>query len=185
MKAAFEVKAFEGALFIYGSMDESQSMPALVKIVSQVNHPGRENALLILMSQATPESLRSLKQVDASAFSHKAQSDLRALLSNPELIKPRAKPKTSREEFLQAFEGIVNGKWDKFFELVSQVPDGEKDVVAVLRPEDLPLVRKVRRIFIAQANPHAIEYYNSFTSILMTMIWKRELVTGDSRAAHI
>jgi hypothetical protein len=59
---------------------------------------------------------------------------------------------------------------------VSKVPDGEKDVVAVLKPEDLPLVKKVRRMVIANANPHAIEYYNSFTSILMTMTWKPELV---------
>lgn len=59
---AYEVKAFQGALFIYGSMDESQATPALLKIISQANHPGREHALWILMSQATPESLRALKQ---------------------------------------------------------------------------------------------------------------------------
>jgi hypothetical protein len=169
---AYEVKAFEGALFIYGSMDESQATPALLRIVREANSPAREPALWILMSQATPESLRSLKQIDATSFSAKAQKSLQALLTKPELITPRAKPKTTREEFLQAFQGIVDGKWDKFFDLVSQVPDGEKDVVAVLKPEDLPLVRKVRRMVIANANPHAIEYYHSFTSILMTMTWK-------------
>ena len=114
---AYEVKTFQGALFIYGSMDESQATPALLKVVSQANHPGREHALLILMNQATPESLRALKQIDASAFSEKAQKSLRALLNSPELFTPRAKPKTSREEFLKAFEGIVSGNWDKFFEL--------------------------------------------------------------------
>ena len=61
-------------------------------------------------------------------------------------------------------------------ELVSKVPDGEKDVVAVLKPEDLPLVRKVRRMIIAKGNQHAIEYYNSFTEILMAFVWKPELV---------
>jgi len=181
---AYEVKAFQGALFIYGSMDESQATPALLKIVSQANHAGREHALWILMSQATPESLRALKQIDASAFSEKAQHSLRALLNSPELIKPRAKPKTSREEFLKAFQGIVSGNWDKFFELVSEVPDGEKDVVAVLKPADIPLVRKVRRLVIANANPHAIEFYNSFTGILMAMTWKPELLKGDARASR-
>jgi hypothetical protein len=170
----FEVKAFHGALFIYGSMDESQATPALLKIVSQANHPGREHALWILMNQATPESLRVLKQIDASGFSAKAQNSLRVLLNKPELIAPRAKPKTSRGEFLKAFQGIARGDWDTFFRLVSQVPDGEKDVVAVLKPEDVPLVRKVRRLVIAQANPHAIEFYNSFTGILLTMTWKPE-----------
>ena len=170
----YQVKNFQGALFIYGSMDESQSTPALLKIANQANHPGRETALAILMDQATPEALRSLKQIDQSTFSSGVQKSLRELLTGPQLIKARAQPKTSRQEFLQAFEGIVNGKWDKFFELISAVPDGEKDVVAVLRPEDLPLVRKVRRMVIANANPHAIEFYNSFTSILLTMTWRKE-----------
>ena len=61
-------------------------------------------------------------------------------------------------------------------ELVSAVPDGERDVVAVLKPEDLPLVRKVRRLIISGGNQHSIEYYNSFSKILMTLVWKPELV---------
>ncbi len=182
---AYEVKTFQGALFIYESMEEAQATPALLKIIGQADHPGREHALWILMSQATSESLRALKQLDASAFSARARDNLRALLNSPELIKPRAKPKTSRETFLKAFQGIANGNWSLFFELVSEVPDGEKDVVAVLKPEDIPLVRKVRRLVMANANPHAIEFYKSFTDILMTMIWKPELLKGDSRQAGI
>ncbi|MDQ4121514.1 MAG: hypothetical protein M3209_08720 [Acidobacteriota bacterium] len=182
---AYEVKTFQGALFIYGSMDEFKATPALLKIVNQANHPGREDALWILLSQATPESLRALKQIDASAFSEKAQKSLRTFLNGPEFVTPRAKPKTSREEFLRAFQDIVSGNWDKFSQLVSQVPDGEKDVVAVLKPEDAPLVRKVRRLIIANANPHAIEFYHSFTSILMTMMWKPDLLKGDSTASNI
>lgn len=175
----FEVQTFHGALFLFGSMDESQATPALLKIVNQANHPGRETALLILMDQATPESLRSLKQIDAQSLSYKTRQSLRTLLSNPQLFTPRAKPKTSRAEFLEAFNEILTGKWEKFIRLVTQVPDGEVDVVAVLRPEDLPLVRKVRRRMVANATPHAVEFYDSFTKILMTMIWKPEFVNGD------
>lgn len=172
----YEVRTFQGALFIYGSMEESQATPALLKIINQNNHPGREHALLILMRQATPESLRALRQIDASTFSSQAQKNLRELLNSPELFKPRTKPKTSREEFLKAFQEIVSGNWRMFFRLVSEVPDGEKDVVAVLKPEDTPLLRKVRRLVIANANPHAIEFYNSFTGILMTLVLKPELL---------
>lgn len=171
---AAEIKTFQGALFIYGSMDEAQATPALLKIIKQANHPGREHALWILMGQSTPESLRALKEIDASAFSEGARKSLREVLSSPELIKPRATPKTSREAFLKAFQGIVNGNPNTFFDLVSEVPDGEKDVVAVLKPEDIPLVRKVRRWFISKANPHAIEYYKSFTDILMTMVGSQD-----------
>jgi hypothetical protein len=59
---------------------------------------------------------------------------------------------------------------------VREVPDGEKDAVAVLKPEDVPLVRKVRRALIATADPHALEYYKVFTDILMTLVWRPELV---------
>ena len=52
---------------------------------------------------------------------------------------------------------------------------GERDVVEVLKPEDLPLVRKVRRRIIANGNQHSIGFYKSLTSILMTLIWKPKL----------
>jgi hypothetical protein len=173
---AHEVTAFQGALFIFGSMDESQATPALVKLVSQRDHPGREHALGILMSQATAESLSALKRVDAGAFSERTQRNLRALLSRPDLIEPRSAPRISRQEFVQAFEKLLDGDSRSFLDLVSRVPDGEKDVVAVLKPEDIPLVRKVRRRIILGGNQHAFAYYQDFTNILMTLVWKPELV---------
>jgi hypothetical protein len=173
---AYEVKTFQGALFLYGSMDESQATPALLKILTQANHPGREYALELLMNQATPEALRALKQLDASQFSAGKRDKIRKLLIGPELLKPRPKPKTQREEFIQAFEEMLNGNPDLFLTLTAKIADGEKDVVAVLQPQDLPLVRKVRRMLIANGSKHAIEYYKSFTEILMTLVWKPEFV---------
>jgi hypothetical protein len=174
---AYEVKIFQGALSIFGSMDEAQATPALVKVVSQPNHAGREHALWLLMMQATPEALRALKQVEMSGFSAKAQGSLRALLTRPILLSPRSgAPKTGRAEFRRAFEDMLNGDSSRFSGLVRQVPDGEKDVVAVLQPEDLPLLRKVRRLMIANANQHTVEFYNTFTDILLALTWKPELV---------
>lgn len=171
---AYHVTKLEGALYIYGSMDEAQATPALLKIVNQPANPAREYALALLIVQTTPEALRALKGFDASGLSSSARAAIREFLERPKLFEPREKPKTSREEFLKAFNGVVNGEPNYFFELVSQVPDGEKDVVAVLKPEDLPLVRKVRRKFIAAANPHATEYYDSFTKILLTFVLRTE-----------
>jgi hypothetical protein len=172
---AYEVNSFEGALFLYGSMEESKATPALLKIVSQANHMGREYALRILMSQTTSESIRALKQLDLTEFSDNAKKDVRKLLEHPKLLSPRAKPKTTREEFLSAFKSIVNGNWSEFLSLVAKVPDGEKDVVAVMKAEDSSLIRQVRRQVIAKANQHAIGFYKSFTDILMTLTWKYEL----------
>jgi hypothetical protein len=168
----YKVTVDNGAMFLYGSMDEGQATPALLKIVSDKNHPGREIALWALMNQATVESLQALKQINAREFSGKAQKSLSALLTSPQLLEARAKPKTTRQEFVTAFEKLLQGDWHPFLDLVSAVPDGERDVVAVLKPEDLPLVRKVRRRIIANGNQHAIEFYNTFSTILMTLIKK-------------
>lgn len=172
----YEVKTAAGALFLYGSMDESQATPVLVEIIKQKNHPQRELATALLVNEATPEAVRALKQIDQSGFSEQGQKTIRAFFGRPPLLVPRAKPLTSREEFIKAFNDIVNGDWTKFEALVEKVPDGEKDVVAVLKPEDIPLLRKVRRLEIAKANQHAIEFYMTFSQILMTLTWRPELV---------
>jgi len=172
----YEVRSQQGALFIFGSMDESQATPALLKIISQRDHPGRETALLLLMSQATPEALRALKQIDTRGFSNSTTTSLKALLNSPNLMKPRPRPKQSREEFLKAFEELLKGDPAWFLKMTQEVEDGEKDVIAVMKPEDIPLIRKVRRRIIASSNQHAIEYYKSFTAILMALTWRPELV---------
>ena len=151
-------------------MDEAQATPALLKIAGTADHPGREVALSLLLMQATPEARRGLGEVNLAGRTAEAQAALRAKLENPPLIAPREKPKTSREQFLKAFGDATRGEWQTFLSLTREVTDGERDVVAVLRAEDLPLVRKVRRRLIANANPHAAEYYVSFTQILDTLI---------------
>ena len=173
---AYKVTPDDGAMFLYGSMDEAQATPALLKIVLDKTHPGREIALWTLMEQSTAEALRDLKQINKTEFSGEAQSSLKALLTRPELFQPRAKPKTSRQEFVHAFERFLAGDTDPFYDLASEVTDGERDVVAVMKPGDLPLIRKVRRSIIAGGNQHSVEYYNSFTKILMTLVWTPELV---------
>lgn len=172
----YEVRTLQGAIFLYGSMDEEQATPALTKIVNDLANPGREFAIQILMRQATPEALRALKQINTAGLSGSTQRRLNELLQQPTLITPRSSPKTSRDEFIKAFSDIVNGDGRAFEHLVESVPDGERDLVAVLKPEDIPLVRKVRRRIIARANQHAIEFYDAFTEILMTLVWRPELV---------
>lgn len=172
---ALKVDKFLGAIFLFGSMDETQATPALLKVASSAEHPGREHAISLLLMQATPEAIEGLKKIDQTKLSPDAQSALHKHLTKPILFQARAKPKTSREQFLKAFNEAIKGDWNYFLQLVSEVPDGEKDVVATLKAEDLPLVRKVRRLMIARANQHAADYYVSFTQILMTMIWRPDM----------
>ncbi len=165
----FQVDKFLGGIFIFGSMDENYATPALLKIAGTKTHSGREVAISLLLMQATPEAVRGLKSIDPAGLYPQMKATLRNQISHPLTITKRNVPKTSREQFLKAFNAFIEGNREPFASLVSAVPDGERDVVAVLKAEDVPIVRKVRRIMIANANQHAAGYYVTFTQILATM----------------
>jgi len=175
MHGGFPVNSFLGAVFIFGSMDEDLATPALLRIVNNVAHPHRDDALAILMSQATPASFRALKQVNTAGFPAGTDKSVRELLENPNLLKPRPRPKLTREEQLIAFQGIVDGDYSAFRQMVMKAPDGEVDAVATLLPEDIPLLRRARRASISRCNQHAVSDYASFTKILWAMTWKYEV----------
>jgi hypothetical protein len=171
----FAVGSFEGAVFLFGSMNEEQATPALLKIINQPKHPQREAALEILTSQATLEAWRALQKLTPASFSKEAGDNLQGLLEKPELIEPRGEPpQISRDQFIKAFEAFIKGDTKPFFALVDKTEDGERDAIAVLKPADLPLVRQVRRRFMLGGNQHSISYYQDFTNILWTLVWKQE-----------
>jgi len=174
MHGGFPVDSFIGAVFIFGSMDEELATPVLLKFVNDVAHPHRVDALAILMSQATPASMEALRQVNFAGLPADAARSVRDLLEHPDLLKPRAQPKLTRAEQLKAFQGIIDGDYTAFREMVMKAPDGEVDAVATLRPEDVPLVRRARRASISRCNQHALSDYASFTKILMAMTWRPE-----------
>jgi hypothetical protein len=168
----YPIDSFLGAVFIFGSMDEDLATPALAKIANQVTHPHRQDAIAILSSLATPGAFRALKELNPAGLSAKDIQSTRELLENPKLLKPRAHPKLSREENLRAFQGIVNGDYSAFRQMVMKAPDGEVDAVATLLPEDIPLLRRARRASISRCNQHAVSDYASFTAILWALTWK-------------
>jgi hypothetical protein len=176
MHGDFPVGSFMGAVFIFGSMDEELATPVLVRIANQVGHPHRDDAIAILSSQATVSSMQALKEINPVGLPAASRKGLSDLVEKPQLLKPRAQPRLTREENLRAFQGIVDGDYSAFRELVRKVPDGEVDAVATLRPEDIPLLRRARRASISRCNQHAVSDYASFTAILWALVWKPELV---------
>ena len=174
LHGGFPVDSFIGAVFIFGSMDEEFATPVLLRIANQVGHPHRDDALAILMSQATPASFVALKEVNTAGFPAGTDKSIRELLENPNVLKPRARPKLTRAEQLNAFQGIIDGDYRAFREMVLKAPDGEVDAVATLQAEDIPLVRRARRASISRCNQHALSDYASFTKILWALVWKFE-----------
>ena len=85
---AYKIDSLMGAFFIYGSMDEAQATPALLKIASDASHPAREQALAILLFQATPESFRAIKIANKSDAQTGTVCDAPPS-RNPRRVKPR------------------------------------------------------------------------------------------------
>lgn len=179
---SLEVTKEIGALIIYGSMDEVVAEPALAKIASLEKHPGRNIAVELLLQQATAESLKDLKMLNQKGLSETTRQKINELLTKPKLLTAREGTlKVTRQQYLDAFQQLVDGKPQTFLKLAIAVTDGEKDAIAVLKTEDIPLIRKARRAFAASANPHSAEWYKSFTDILLSMTLKSELViTGKT-----
>jgi hypothetical protein len=170
---AYRVDRENGAMFLFGALDERFATPALVALSRGSSGEAKDIAVELLMSQATAQALEALAKVDAAGLSPKIAASRSALLHGPELIEPRPHPQTSREQFLRAFSAFLGGDEQPFAQLVEAAPDGERDLVAVAKPEDVDVIRKVRRRFIVKNTQHAIEYYNQFTQILMTLVWKK------------
>ena len=162
-----------GALAIYGSVDEQFAGPALLGIAKQVNHPGREIAIDLLIKLVTDEAFEGLAKLDTAALSEKSKEGIKKALFNPTFIEKRSgTPKISRAEYLKAFQDLSSGNSKTFMDLTVKVSDGEKDAVVVLQRDDVPLIRKARRFFASTGTPHAPEWYQSFTDILMFMLRK-------------
>jgi hypothetical protein len=175
----YRVDRGNGAMFIFGALEEKYATPALIELSRTASGSAKETALWLLMSQATPEALRALVGLNTSGLPAKALASRQALLQKPDLIVRRESPKTTRAQFVEAFEAILAGNEQPFDDLVTGVPDGERDVVTVCTTAaDLDLIRRVRRHFIAKNNQHAIDFYNQFSQIIMTLVWKPELVRG-------
>jgi len=173
---AYVVDRANSALFIYGSLDEKFATPALVDLIASGNKEQKEIATWLLMSQATTEALNAVAHMNADRLSKQAIESRKALLEHPALIDPRKQPLNTRAEFMSAFNALLNGDERPFDRMVAAVEDGERDLVAVMTPADLDTIRRVRRHYAAANNQHAIEYYNQFSQIIMTAVWKPELV---------
>jgi hypothetical protein len=179
----YQVDRGNGAMFIFGALDERFATPALVDICRNASGGAKEIAAWLLMSQATPDALTAVARLNTSGLSDGALASRKALMEQPDLIAPREHPRTTRAEFLKAFSALVSGNKELFNRLVETVPDGERDLVSVSTPEDLDLIRRVRRYLIAKNNQHAIEEYNQFSQIIMTLVWKRSLVSPDGQVS--
>lgn len=166
---AFPVTWDIAAVFIYSTMDEKFATPALLKVLGEKNHPGHQIALQLLCYQGTPEAAAALAKLDAKTLTPEEAKILDKYLKTAPLA-PSAKPKVSREESVAALQELAEGGRDKFDKLIEREPECEADMVALLKPEDLPILRRARRRYMSRANQHVLENYSSFTKVITGLL---------------
>jgi hypothetical protein len=166
----YVVTQYNAALFLYGAMPESLSTPALVAVVGDVHHPGRETAFWLLSKEATPAARAALVTDSGAPMSENNRKQIREFLTHPPMLTPSAHPVITRAEFVAAFEAIrQTDNFDLFYAIRDRAQSSESDAAAVMLPEDIPLLRWVRRRWIAVSNQHALEYYADLTGIIRTV----------------
>jgi hypothetical protein len=178
---ALEVDAHNGAFFLFGSMDEKLATPALARLAADPKQKGREIALDLLAAQATPEALKALRAIDLDSFPEKSRAAAAPLLGKPTLLaKASANSFVSRDKLLKAFRAFVKGDAEPLVD--TQFRDGKTEdrwaerVHGVLKDEDLPLLREVRRTRMTYFTDEALYDYVTYSRILMARVWKPELV---------
>ncbi|MBX7097218.1 MAG: hypothetical protein K1X89_05885 [Myxococcaceae bacterium] len=165
-----------GALFLYGAMDEAVATPALIALAKKKNPLEVQRTLLYLLArQNTPAATAFLKGLtcESELCPKEAAPEVLALRKGEGRLTPRASPKVTRERFVAAFEGILKKDWKAFDAINHELPDAELDLVAVLEPGDLPLLRKVRRLTASYANPHMAKLYDELSRALYTLTFER------------
>jgi hypothetical protein len=170
-----EYGPMEGALFLFGSMDEAQATPALLKLIAEPEHPGRDAAVRILVNQATPEALSALAGIDLDGLSFSARTSIATLRSKPLLLSPAPVPAASRQQLVRTLQSMLDEP-QGFSGFVDEFERSKLDAVALLTDDDLPLLRRARRKLATIGNFHAIGHYNEFTAVLMARTWTPELV---------
>jgi hypothetical protein len=168
----FRVGQYEGALFLYGSMEARMAVPSLIKVMRTPGNEGREAALAILATMGTQQAFDALKAVNPKEFSPDAQANLKAFLARKPPLTPRKKPQRRRNDYLSVLQEVLKGRFGRYEATVELQEHGEADLISVMKPDDLPLLRKARRLVITGCSQDAIERYNSLTRVILSMEWQ-------------
>jgi hypothetical protein len=172
------VDAQLGALFLFGSLDEDRATPALARIAADGKQPGRLIAIWLMVFQLTPAAIQALRTTDVSAMPTEARAAIEALLAQAPQTRQPPPPATTgspqaRERWLQAFGALLEGDAAPLGTLRGAEATGGSwtgALPAVLKAEDLPLLRRVRRSFARMATPSAADDYIALSTAIGALI---------------
>ena len=172
----FTVGAHEGAMFLFGSMDEETATPALLRIVRDEAHPGRGIALVLLALQATPRAWRALGAIDAETVPPREAAVLEQFTTQAPQppVGGKATVTFSRERILEDLRANLGEEGAEFIMPPPSFPDWVINAADQLEPEDLPLLRQARRRSVTLGSDEAVQEYFKFSVTLQLLTWKAE-----------
>ncbi|MCB9896994.1 MAG: hypothetical protein H6825_03205 [Planctomycetes bacterium] len=163
----------EGALLLYGCMDESRATPSLARLAADPGHPAREMAIALLTLQATPESWRALGALDLQTLPAELRESVESLCRDgPQ--RPDGEPQVhaSREELRAALRAQRDGRF------VDGEPLSPRDFVLnalrELRAEDVELLRAARRRRATHLSDETFYDYQQDTFMIQVLTWSEE-----------
>ena len=169
----WEITQDDGAIFLIESMDENQAFTVLKGALDAPKFPARDLAAMMMARLGTAASCGYIRDMSLEGIGSNGRGILLGLRKDHQMVKPRkGKPRITREAFIASFKALVDeNDLGPFMKLADRVKDGERDLVAVLLPRDLPLLHAFRRHLIARCNPHLIGFDNDLMRVLITLSW--------------
>jgi hypothetical protein len=163
------IDAHLGALFLFGSMDEAQATPVLARLAADAHHPGRLEAIWLLVFQLTPQAVRALRTTDISGMPDEARAGIQALLDDKPPRPPAAGAQPqSRAPILEALRARMSGDEAAFDSLRTAAKGASwtAAMAAALTVEDVPLLRRARRYLAQTATAAAADDYLALSTVI-------------------
>jgi tetratricopeptide (TPR) repeat protein len=172
----YEVTAYDGGVFLFGSMDEALARPALLEIARDVHSPGRLNALWLLLFQATTEAREALRGLPLDDLPAKARDGIAEALAAPAVPETPYKtiPIFQRAELVSALQARARDEREAFDQLAGQERFADSGA-QVLLPSDEVQVRLLRRKLVARSNQHGLDDYIVLSKLLIAMEERRRV----------
>ena len=171
-----KIGPFEGALFLFGSMQEAHATPALARIAGDDSHRGQSTAFRILSYQGTPDSWRALGKLDASKLSRSNRRKIERLrTAPPKLPSEEIEERLTRQQIIRDLR-IKLGDEEEVAQTRMMFRDSNWLLNAVnnLKPEDVDLLRRARRRRVRVSSDEAVYEYIVYSRAIQALTWSEE-----------
>lgn len=171
----FVVGPAEGAMFLFGSMDEAFATPALLRIVQTADHRGRDVALQLLEYQGTPDAWRAIAELDeASVQASRREALLQLRRAAPTIPTGEPGVELSRDQLLSDLHAFLGDETATRLSGGLLETDWLINAVRQLQPEDVDLLRRARRRRVTISSDEAVYEYVKYSRAIQALTWSPE-----------